>query len=409
MKHLFDPCWLSLFSLISVALVWSGCGISLKLPKHATVQSEQPPAYYLGRSPRVYVVEAQGATRTLQDVAIEELRSQSRSNGHFTVENRLDEGIRFDVRQGQMVMTGTDVPVRENDVFIKLNIIASMEQDSRTTITQKKGLLNTEEEQVPAHVTIMPVAFTVTRGTDVLLNERQYDGRAVWPLGENGDGYPTDRYRRYEVAIGQAVKEFLSNVTPRYVSREARLDYHTDEKQQPILDAALNGQVKEAAMELNAYVEEHPNSASAVYNLAVLTDVLRDYKQAIEHYNRAISLGGKDYYTEVKTEAMRRLSEQRALEEAGRGGGPPIEDSMARGGSARETASSESERPGNGGEDVAWVQRTLNELGYDCGAADGIMGSNTESCIRTFQEANGLKVTGSMNEATYETMLKILQ
>lgn len=68
--------------------------------------------------------------------------------------------------------------------------------------------------------------------------------------------------------------------------------------------------------------------------------------------------------------------------------------------------SADTERPGDGGDDVAWVQRTLNEMGYDCGIEDGIMGPNTRSCIRSFQDANGLDVTGEINEATYQKMLE---
>ena len=64
------------------------------------------------------------------------------------------------------------------------------------------------------------------------------------------------------------------------------------------------------------------------------------------------------------------------------------------------------ERPGDGGDDVAWVQRTLNDLGHNCGPEDGIMGPNTRSCIRSFQEANGLELTGEVNEATYEKILE---
>ena len=62
-------------------------GSACSLPKYTTVSSEQPPDYYLGESPEVSVVNAEGATRRMQDIAIQELRTQSRSNGHFTIEN----------------------------------------------------------------------------------------------------------------------------------------------------------------------------------------------------------------------------------------------------------------------------------------------------------------------------------
>ena len=169
-----------------------------------------------------------------QDIAIQELRTQSRSNGHFTIENRLDEGIRFDVRQRRMVMTGKDVSVSSDDVFIRLNVVASMKQDGRTTITRQTGVLGTETEEVPAVVTVMPVTFTVAKGEEVLLGKRQYDGRAVWPIEQGGD-YPP-RQQRFEAVIGKAVESFLGDITPCTVSRRVRLDY-SDENQEPILPA----------------------------------------------------------------------------------------------------------------------------------------------------------------------------
>ena len=38
-------------------------GSACSLPKYTTVNSEQPPDYYLGESPEVSVVNAEGATR----------------------------------------------------------------------------------------------------------------------------------------------------------------------------------------------------------------------------------------------------------------------------------------------------------------------------------------------------------
>jgi hypothetical protein len=65
----------------------------------------------------------------------------------------------------------------------------------------------------------------------------------------------------------------------------------------------------------------------------------------------------------------------------------------------------EDQQPGNGGDDVQWVQSTLNDLGYKCGTADGVMGANTRTCIRSFQKENDLRATGSVNETTYKIIL----
>ena len=61
-------------------------------------------------------------------------------------------------------------------------------------------------------------------------------------------------------------------------------------------------------------------------------------------------------------------------------------------GSAR--AAGEPLRYGSRGESVRQVQSRLNELGYWCGSADGIFGSNTLSGVRRFQGAKGLSVDG---------------
>lgn len=354
------------------------------------------------------VVNAEGATRRMQDMAIQALRNQSRSDGHFTIKNSINEGIRFDTRRGRMVMTGKEMSVSEEDVFIKFNVVASMKRDGRTTITRNTGVLGTETEEVPAMVTVMPVAFTVTKGEEVLINEQQYNGKAVWTINQSGGGYPSYQ-RRFETAVKKAVDKFLKDITPRTVSRRIRLDY-SDEKQKPILDVARDGQVKQAAVQMEEYVQEHPNSSSAYYNLAVLTDARGQYEQAIEYYNKALSLRGKDYYTEVKASCQERLQEQRQLESsAGASEKRPLQSTDERDADIGKETSQSTEsnaRPGDGGDDVEWIQRTLNNLGHACGPEDGVMGPKTRSCIRSFQKANDLEVTGKVNEATYQKMLE---
>jgi hypothetical protein len=53
---------------------------------------------------------------------------------------------------------------------------------------------------------------------------------------------------------------------------------------------------------------------------------------------------------------------------------------------------------------VRSVQQSLNQKGYDAGAVDGRWGSNTESALRQFQEANGLAPTGSLDERTLSAL-----
>ena len=49
--------------------------------------------------------------------------------------------------------------------------------------------------------------------------------------------------------------------------------------------------------------------------------------------------------------------------------------------------------------DIAAAQRTLNQLGYNAGKTDGIVGPNTRQAIRTFQKDRGLVEDGRLTLA----------
>lgn len=59
---------------------------------------------------------------------------------------------------------------------------------------------------------------------------------------------------------------------------------------------------------------------------------------------------------------------------------------------------------GSKGVDVGVVQFKLNSLGYNCGNADMTFGANTETAVRTFQKAKGLKVDGIVGSATWNKL-----
>lgn len=54
---------------------------------------------------------------------------------------------------------------------------------------------------------------------------------------------------------------------------------------------------------------------------------------------------------------------------------------------------------------VRALQAVLNAGGFNCGEADGSFGSKTDAAVRKFQEAKGLKVDGSVGEATWTALL----
>lgn len=61
-------------------------------------------------------------------------------------------------------------------------------------------------------------------------------------------------------------------------------------------------------------------------------------------------------------------------------------------------------RLGSRGSDVTKLQTALNDLGYDCGAADGIFGAKTEAAVRNFQRDHSLTVDGIAGKATQEAL-----
>lgn len=54
---------------------------------------------------------------------------------------------------------------------------------------------------------------------------------------------------------------------------------------------------------------------------------------------------------------------------------------------------------------VADIQRALNEAGFEAGPVDGVAGRRTRAAISTYQEANGLAVTGEIGTALLQELL----
>lgn len=61
-------------------------------------------------------------------------------------------------------------------------------------------------------------------------------------------------------------------------------------------------------------------------------------------------------------------------------------------------------RRGDKGEDVKNLQILLNTAGFDCGAADGVFGANTEKAVKAFQKSSGLTATGVADQNTMKAL-----
>jgi cell wall-associated NlpC family hydrolase len=61
-------------------------------------------------------------------------------------------------------------------------------------------------------------------------------------------------------------------------------------------------------------------------------------------------------------------------------------------------------KKGSTGEDVKALQERLNELGYDCGDADGIFGTKTRAAVMQYQLEAGLTVDGIAGKETQSAL-----
>ena len=61
-------------------------------------------------------------------------------------------------------------------------------------------------------------------------------------------------------------------------------------------------------------------------------------------------------------------------------------------------------RRGSSGSEVRKIQEKLKRWGYYSGSGEGIYGSGTESAVKKFQKANGLKADGIAGKATLNAM-----
>ena len=53
---------------------------------------------------------------------------------------------------------------------------------------------------------------------------------------------------------------------------------------------------------------------------------------------------------------------------------------------------------------IRQAQARLKAVGFDPGPIDGVMGKPTQRALRGYQNANGLPVTGKLDDATRNTL-----
>lgn len=72
--------------------------------------------------------------------------------------------------------------------------------------------------------------------------------------------------------------------------------------------------------------------------------------------------------------------------------------------SAKTTSTTNSSSSIGTSETIKLVQQALNDMGYDAGEADGIMGQKTKNAVEQFQKDNGLTIDGIIGKQVKATL-----
>lgn len=290
----------SLTLTISCALLVlsSACAPTLK------VNVLQPAKVNLGAATRLTVVQTEGR-RSAREQVVQELLQQARSSGYFQVTDRTEEGITVKVAgQTVQVSGGSGTAQAPDEIGLRIDVLDwSANRETRTEdIKNKNGKVTGQREVVTYAGKVLLGVTAFTPQGKAHLAEKEYEAKL------EGD----DENGAIRAAAKLAVGQLLADITPRYVPRFLRLD-GDDKAQEPMIKVAEKGNVAKAVEDMRSYVASNPQNAAALYNLAVLLDATGQYQEALDFYNKAINLAGKDYYVEMKGDCAKRLADQQAL------------------------------------------------------------------------------------------------
>ncbi len=285
--------------LLSMGLALTGCASALK------VKVLQPAAVNFGAAKRMSVVQSEGR-RSAREQIIQELTTQSRGDGYYTLADRTEEGITVKIAGRSVDVAGGKVTQGPDEIYVRLDVLDwNTSKDTKTeTKTDSKG----EKYETSKAVLQGKVVLGITASNAnnrALLAEKEYVA--------SYDGKKDDSEEHVlREAAKQAVQKFLADVTPSYVDRSIRLD-DDDAAQKQFIEVAKGGNIPKAIEDIRAYIATNPNNPAGLYNLAVLLDASGQYEEALDLYSKAISGANKDYYVEMKTDCAKRLADRQAM------------------------------------------------------------------------------------------------
>ena len=280
--------------LVSIALLLlcaAGCAPGIHIQRLA------PARYNLGASRRIAILEVSGVDPGTE-VLVRQLSQGVMERRHFTLYNAAHRGLTFVVPGlGARIELGEVRQAVEADVYVIARVTDYRDGDVKGTDKEGKEALK------PAG--FATVSFQVVKSDGRVLVYRDYS-----EVTESSDG--TARYDLRERSMDKVVGQFLTDITPHFVTEKIELD--KDERLKPGIELAESGDLAGASRSWQQVLDADPQHAGAVFNLGVAYEALGEFEKAAEHYQRALSIKPKALYSDALQDLQRRLDERRALD-----------------------------------------------------------------------------------------------
>lgn len=298
----------SLPLLAALSLLATGCGAP-----NLTLRTYSPGEIVVPRARELALVEARGDQDAVTDF-YRTLASNAAKGGYYTVKDRSLEGM-------DLVVEGDQVSLEKDGALIGLG---EKEAGFRFDVTEYKvreGLVSTFMRGLQDGV-IASTAFTVSMvqndGTPILISV-PLEGTCDDTFNDEGevlsDGY------LLRCASEKAAEELLKRITPTHFEQSFPMQGNGREVDR-IFAAVRAREMEEALVLAEAYLAKNPEQHSAIFNVALLRDVLGDHEIAFDLYKQAIELAPKTqpYYRTALFGCEQRILSRKALSQ----GGPPV-------------------------------------------------------------------------------------
>src|SRR5690606_3520250 len=300
MRAFFLPL-LAALSLLAISCV----------PPSVTLRTYSPGEIVVPRARALALVEARGdqeaVTHFYRTLAI-----NATGDGYYSVKDRSLEGM-------DLVVEGDHVSLEKDGALIGL---AGNEAGFRFDVTEYKVREGVVSRSGLKDGVIASAAFTVSMvqndGTPILISV-PVEGSCDDAFNDEGEVSSDDDL--LWCASQKAAKALLKRITPSHFEQSFSLQ-GSGRDVDPIFAAVRAREFEKALVLAEAHLAKNREHHPALFNVALLRDVLGDHEIACELYEQAIALAPKTqpYYRTARFGCKQRILGKKALSK----GGPPV-------------------------------------------------------------------------------------